>query len=65
MERALRDIYPSDDEIAERAFELYLTARERHVNASDHWLRAEEELLNLAALKAVRPHAKPPKPWRR
>jgi hypothetical protein len=52
--RKRRDVYPSFDEIAELAYELFL-ANGRHVErVFDYWQQAEDELLERAARRATR-----------
>jgi len=43
------DPCPSADEIADRAYELFVADGRRIANAADYWRRAQDELLDRAA----------------
>lgn len=48
-------IFPTADEIAARAHELFVTRGRRLVDIPDHWRVAEQELLEQAARRVLRP----------
>jgi hypothetical protein len=43
------DPFPSEDEIADRAYELFVAGGRRIEHAADYWRRAQDELLDGAA----------------
>jgi len=53
------DIFPTFDEIARRAHEIYIAERRDGVSRLDCWLRAEDELLDQEASRATRGPADP------
>lgn len=48
------DIFPTFDEIAHRAYELFLTDGRRVARVFECWDRAEQELLDRAARRVIR-----------
>ena len=61
--RAIQQIFPTEDQIAIRAYELYLLDRDPNRAIADYWRPAETELLDRAARKALGvPDLKPKKP---
>ena len=51
--RPPRDIYPTPDEIAVRAYEMLRERSSRAFGAGDYWSAAETELLERAATRAL------------
>ena len=51
-DRELHDVFPAPLEIAERAYELFLSDGRRW-SESEYWRRAEDELLERAARRAT------------
>jgi hypothetical protein len=51
--RFVRNVFPTSDEIAERAYELLVADGKRAVRAFEYWRRAEDELLDAAATRAL------------
>jgi hypothetical protein len=47
-------VFPTPDEIAERAYELCASDEVRGRDITEYWRRAEDELLDLAARRATR-----------
>jgi DUF2934 family protein len=47
-------IFPTFDEIAERAYQLFVADGKRVERVFDHWQRAEDELLDRAARRVIR-----------
>jgi len=43
------DLFPTEAEIANRAYELFVADPRRDEHATDYWRRAEDELLDCAA----------------
>jgi len=48
------DVFPTFDEIARRAYQLFVDDGERVGRMFDCWYRAEAELLDVAARRAIR-----------
>jgi len=48
------EIFPTEMEIVERAYQLFIADDMRSERVSDYWQRAEEELLDRAARKVIR-----------
>jgi hypothetical protein len=48
------DVFPTFDEIAARAYQLYVSDGERVERVFDCWNRAEDELLDAAARRVIR-----------
>jgi hypothetical protein len=48
------DVFPTFDEIAARAYELFVAEGKRVERVFDCWQRAETELLERAARRAIR-----------
>lgn len=46
--------YPTSDEIAARAHELFISSGRSLKDLREHWRAAEQELLERSALRAVR-----------
>jgi hypothetical protein len=58
-------VFPTEDEIAQRAFELFFYERDPDRSLNDYWRWAERELLDRAACQALRPTLRdlpPPRP---
>ena len=51
--RLPKDIYPTADEIAERAYEMLRERGSKTFGAADYWRIAEAELLERGASKAI------------
>jgi len=51
-DRELRDVFPTPLEIAERAYELFLSDG-RRLSEAEYWRRAEDDLLERAARRAT------------
>ena len=51
--RPPKDIYPTADEIADRAYEMVRERGSRTFGAADYWRIAEAELLERGATKAI------------
>jgi hypothetical protein len=49
-----RGVYPTDDEIAERAYQMLLDRLSAPLVITDYWRLAETELLERAATRAIR-----------
>jgi Protein of unknown function (DUF2934) len=47
-------VFPTPDEIADRAYELFIDAGSRAEHEADYWRRAEDELLDRAARRVIR-----------
>jgi hypothetical protein len=52
-----RAVYPTDDEIAERAYQMLLDRLSAPMGITEYWKLAETELLERAATRAIRPVA--------
>ena len=50
-----KGIYPTDDEIAQRAYEMLLDRLSAPLVITDYWKLAEAELLERAVARAIRP----------
>jgi hypothetical protein len=50
-----KGIFPTDDEIADRAYEMIVTGASAPTAVVDYWKLAEAELLERAAARAIRP----------
>jgi len=48
------EIFPTEGEVLERAYQLFVADDMRSEGVSDYWHRAEEELLDRAARKVIR-----------
>lgn len=63
LSRGVPHLFPTEDEIALRAYELFLLERNPRRVLADYWRIAEDELLERAARKALAsPNLKPKKP---
>jgi len=47
-------VFPTPAEVAERAYELFVSQGRRCEDADEYWARAEQELLDRAARRATR-----------
>ena len=48
-------VFPTDDEIADRAYEMLVNRASSPVGIVDYWRLAEAELLERAAARPIRP----------
>jgi hypothetical protein len=55
-----RSSFPGHDDIAQRAYELWVSRGMSAGLETDDWLQAERELLDRAARKATAPRRRPP-----
>jgi hypothetical protein len=62
--RPMPDVFPTEDEVALRAYELFLLERNPRKVLANYWRIAEDELLERAARRALisSPDLKPKKP---
>jgi hypothetical protein len=65
MARQTRGPYPSADEIAERAHELFLSGGRRVAMIPEYWRAAERELLQRAADRILASQPPAPQPQKR
>jgi hypothetical protein len=56
--RRLDDPYPTDDEIAQRTYEMFLDGSSSSVGAVTCWRLAEAELLERSAERALRTYSR-------
>jgi hypothetical protein len=52
--RQSRNVFPTSAEIFDRAYQLFLANGMRSEQVADYWRRAEDELLDQAAQRALR-----------
>ena len=51
--RPPKGVYPTDEEIAERAYEMFLARVSSTFGVADYWTAAQTELLERAAARAI------------
>lgn len=51
-------IFPTADEIAARAHELFVSGGRRLIDIPEHWRAAEQELLDRAARRVIPPRSR-------